>query len=70
MEQSEITKDLKQHFDNAAYINMTQAGAYLGWGATKTRGFLQGVDHIKCGKEKRFHVKDIARHLVGFRNAS
>lgn len=70
MEQSEITKDLKQHFDNAAYINMTQAAIYLGWGATKTREFLQGIDYIKCGKERKFHVKDIARHLTSYRNAS
>ena len=68
MERTDLTNDMRQHF-KASYVNMTQAGNYLGWGPGKIRSFLVGVDYIKCGKEKKYHVKDISRRLSECRNA-
>ena len=62
----EIAKDIKAHF-GSAYINGRQAGEYLGMQRDKRCQFLADVPCYPTGKEKKYFVNDLARHMAKLR---
>jgi len=58
----EITKDIKDTF-GSSFINATQAGHYLGMAKDKRGDFLADVPCYKTGKEKKYHVLNIAKRM-------
>ena len=58
----EITKDIKETF-GSSFINATQAGRYLGMAKDKRGEFLAAIPCYKTGKEKKYHVLDIAKKM-------
>jgi len=58
----EITKDIKETF-GSSFINATQAGQYLGMAKDKRGEFLSVLPCYTTGKEKKYHVLDIAKRM-------
>ena len=63
MTRQEIANDMKKQFGGQAFINLSQLSVYLGWSRDTVRKNVAGLEMFQSGKEKRFHVMDIARRL-------
>lgn len=64
----EMANDMRKQFNGRSFLNMTEVGKHTGWGADKVRSFLDGVEYIKDGKEKKFHVLDLAKRFEEHRS--
>jgi len=59
----EIVKDIKDTFGGSSFLNATQVGLVLNMAKDKRGKFLADVPCYKTGKEKKYHVLDIARKM-------
>jgi len=62
----EIIQDIKAVY-GSSFINATQAGKYLGMSKDKRGEFLSGLPVYLTGKEKKYHVLDIAKRMEKIR---
>ena len=59
----EIIKDIKDTFGPSSFLNATQVGLVLNMAKDKRSTFLADIPCYKTGKEKKYHVIDIARKM-------
>ena len=58
----EIAEDIKRTY-GSSFVNSTQARRYLGMGKEKGLAFLADLPCYPTGKERKYHVLDVARRM-------
>ncbi|HML37003.1 MAG TPA: hypothetical protein PKA19_06255 [Bacillota bacterium] len=64
MEKREIIQDIKSQFNGAGMLNITEVAKYLGRSRKRLRPFLEGLEYLQVGSEKKYLVVDIAKKIA------
>lgn len=70
MEKREIVQDIKNQFNGAALLNITEIAQYMGRSRNRVQPFLQDLEYLQMGSEKKYLVVDIAKKISNESRAS
>lgn len=64
MDKREIVQDIKSQFGGAALLNITEIAKYMGRSRNRVQPFLEGLEYLQMGTEKKYLVVDIAKKIA------
>jgi len=64
MDKRDIVQDIKSQFNGAGMLNLTEVARYLGRSRNRVQPFLEGLEYIQMGTEKKYLVVDIAKKIT------
>ncbi|MDF2656367.1 MAG: hypothetical protein K0R19_2841 [Bacillota bacterium] len=64
MDKQSLTRDMKAFVGGGAFITPTQTAKYMRLSPGRMPEFLQGLEFIKTGKAKQYHILDVAGRIV------
>lgn len=64
MDKRDIVSDIKGQFNGAAMLNVTEIAKYMGRSRNRLKQFLEGLEYLQMGTEKKYLVVDIAKKIV------
>ncbi len=64
MEKRDIVQDIKSQFNGAAMLNVTEIAKYFGRSRNRMKTFLEGLEYLQMGTEKKYLVVDIAKKIA------
>jgi len=70
MDKRDIVQDIKNQFNGAALLNVTEIAKYMGRSRNRIHPFLQGLEYLQMGTEKKYLVVDIAKKISNESRAS
>lgn len=62
MDKQTVARDMKQTF-GSSLVCISQIAKYMGTHTNSMPGFLEGLDYIKYGRYKKYHVNDVAGRI-------
>lgn len=63
MDKRDIVQDIKSQFNGAALLNITEVAKYMGRSRNRIQPFLQDLEYLQMGTEKKYFVLDIAKKI-------
>lgn len=54
--------------DKTGLINMTQIAAFMGMHPNKMPAYLEGLDYLQFGRQKKYIIDDVAGRILEMRN--
>lgn len=70
MDKRDIVQDIKSQFNGAALLNITEVAKYMGRSRNRIQPFLQDLEYLQMGTEKKYLVVDIAKKISNESRAS
>lgn len=64
MEKRIIIQDIKNSFDGASFLNVNEVAKYLGMSRNTAPKFLDGLEYMKFGKQRKYMAEDIAGKII------
>lgn len=64
MEKRDIVQDIKNSFEGASFLNVSQVAKYLGMSRNTVPAFLSDLDYLKFGKQRKYLATDIAAKII------
>jgi hypothetical protein len=64
MDKRDIVRDMKNQFNGAALLNITQIAKYMGRSRNRIQPFLQDLEYLQMGTEKKYLIVDIAKKIA------
>lgn len=64
MDKRTIVSDIKQSFDGASFLNVTEIAKYMGISRNTAPKFLEGLEYLQMGRERKYLVTDIAGMII------
>jgi len=64
MEKRIIVQDIKNSFDGASFLNVSQIAEYMGMHRNSVRSFLEDIEYLQKGKQKKYFAEDIASKII------
>lgn len=64
MEKRVIVQDIKNTFNGASLINVSEVARYMGMSRNKVPEFLKDLEYLKCGNERKYLADDIAGKII------
>ncbi len=64
MDKRDIVQDIKSQFNGAALLNISEVAKYMGRSRNRVQPFLEGLEYLQMGTEKKYFVVDIAKKIA------
>jgi len=64
VDKKSIVADLKASVGGASLLNITEIAKYMGRSRNRLKPFLEGLEYLQMGTEKKYLVIDIAKKIV------
>lgn len=70
MDKRDIVQDIKNQFAGAAMLNITEVAKYMGRSRNRIQPFLEDLEYLQMGTEKKYFAVDIAKKIANESRAS
>ena len=67
MDKRTIVQDIKNTFDGASLVNVTEIAKYLGMSRNTVPKFLEGLDFLQLGTQRKYLASDVALRIMEVR---
>ena len=64
MEKRDIVQDIKNSFDGASFLNVTEIARYLGMSRNTVPAFLKDIDYLQFGRQRKYLATDVAARII------
>lgn len=64
MEKRDIVQDIKNSFEGASFLNVSQVARYLGMSRNTVPAFLVDLDYLQFGRQRKYLATDLAARII------